>query len=205
MIKRTVIGSNENGFVLVAVMLMLLVLAFIGITSTTTSNIELQIAGNNKIYNQTFYAADGGTSVGAEVVEQNTACATGFTATSVDGTIDATDAVLNGNIVVEGSALSLWNHPPPTGVSDSDRDIYYPINSGTAPHTNLNIGGDTILAHGSALQMAAGYEGKGKSAASGGGYILYDIFSQRIGISNSQSTLRLQWRHVIGQEGSCLY
>ena len=61
------------------------------------------------------------------------------------------------------------------------------------------------LAAGGAIQMAAGYEGKGKGAPSGGAHILYDIYSEHLGRFNSKSMVLLQWRHVIGMEGSCLY
>ncbi len=53
---------------------------------------------------------------------------------------------------------------------------------------------------GAGLQMLAGYEGKGKGIASGGGQIVYTIFSQHMGRSNSESVVAIQWRHFIGLE-----
>ena len=59
------------------------------------------------------------------------------------------------------------------------------------------------------VTRAAGLErrcfGKGKGAATGGAHIAYDIVSGHIGALNSQAMVQLQWRHVIGQEGPCLY
>ena len=44
--------------------------------------------------------------------------------------------------------------------------------------------------------MAAGYEGMGKGAAHGGTLMIYDIITQRVGDKNSESIVRVQWRHV---------
>ncbi|NOX33909.1 MAG: hypothetical protein GXP56_09260 [Deltaproteobacteria bacterium] len=51
--------KNEEGFVLIASMLFLVVLTIIGIAATNTTTIETNIAGNEKIYKQNFYLAEG--------------------------------------------------------------------------------------------------------------------------------------------------
>ncbi|MFH2050096.1 MAG: PilX N-terminal domain-containing pilus assembly protein, partial [bacterium] len=61
--------QNEDGFVLIAAIMTLLILVILGISSTTTTNVELQIAGNDMVNKQTFYASDAGTEVGARMVE----------------------------------------------------------------------------------------------------------------------------------------
>jgi hypothetical protein len=61
----------------------------------------------------------------------------------------------------------------------------------------LTIGGNTELSTGGAIQMAAGYEGKGKSSAGGGSWVVYDIWSQHIGEINSETVILLQWKHVM--------
>jgi hypothetical protein len=71
------------------------------------------------------------------------------------------------------------------------------------PHTNLAIFGGTSFGAGGSIQMAAGYEGKGKGAAGGGSVINYQIWSQTFGLNNAQSVIRLGWRHLIGTEGEC--
>ena len=91
-------------------------------------------------------------------------------------------------------------------LSDSKRDIYMPVNAtSTDPHTNIKLYGVTELSTGTAIQMAAGYEGKGKGAATGGGHIVYDLYSQRRGQASCESCIAIQYRHVIGQEGVCIY
>lgn len=217
MINKPITEHNEDGFVLVAVMLMLLVLAFIGITSTTTSNIELQIAGNDKVYKQTFYAADAGTEVGARMVEENLACPDGFTANVAADTADtpqvlAGSAIINGQIVVERTSVAdltprdfAKTEASPATISDATRDMYYPQNYNNGPHTNIIAGGPTSYSAGSAIQMVSGYEGKGKGSAAGGATINYTIISQRSGQNNSSSEVEIIWRHLIGLEGECAY
>lgn len=184
--------ANEAGFVLVAAIMILLVLVILGISSTTTTNIELQIAGNDKTNKQTFYAADGGTEVGANLLEENISCPEGFAVQPL--TIGTVEVVNRDFWLQETLALP----------SDTVRDMRLPAND-AAPHTNITISGNTTLSHGSALQMIAGYEGLGKGAASGGASILYDINSQHLGNNNAESTVYLLWRHVVGLEGECRY
>ena len=184
--------SNQSGAAIVLVVLILAAAVIIGVTAISTSTTELQIATQDARHKIAFYAADGGTEYGAELVEQNIACPGGFSVTTV------------GNVEVENATL--WMNASAARPSDTDRDFYFP--SGYAagePHTNLSVGGVTELAAGGAIQMAAGYEGKGKGAPSGGAHIVYDIFAEHLGRFNSKALVRLQWRHVIGQEGACLY
>lgn len=192
---------NQDGYVLVLAMMMLLVLTLLGIAATNTTTTELMIAGNDTLHKKTFYLADGGTEIAASVLEENIACVTGFTAT------DGTQAVLDGFVRV--TKLNLWQiaapNDPPTD-ADAGRDIYYP-NGYTAgqPHTNVTIGGQTEMTTGSALQMAAGYEGKGKGIGAGGTHLLYDIYARHLDVNNAESMVHVQWRHTVGQEGDCNY
>jgi hypothetical protein len=85
--------------------------------------------------------------------------------------------------------------PIPT---DSNRDAVYP-RAATAgnPHTNIKAVGNTTLSTGSAVQLIAGYEGKGKGAAGGGAWITYDVRAQRHDLRNTEVMIRLGWRHVL--------
>lgn len=184
--------ATEDGFVLIAAMMALLVLVILGISSITSTNIELQIAGNDKISKQAFYAADGGTEVGANLLEENVSCPEGFAAQPLSiGSVEVVDKIF-------------WTQETVALPSDTVRDIRFPAND-AAPHTNVTISGNTVLNHGSALQMIAGYEGMGKGAASGGSLIMFDIYAQRLEMNNATSTVYLLWRHAIGLEGECKY
>jgi hypothetical protein len=185
-------AGNERGSAMVAALGTLVVLTILGLSAMKTSQTELQITANDLRHKISFYQADGGTELGSELLEQNIACPTGFTNSTI------------GNIEVVNNDFWLNLDADATIPSDADRDFYFPSNyNGSQPHTNIKLGGNTQFSTGSALQMLAGYEGKGKALASGGAFIIYDLNSQHLGSFNAQSVVRTRWRHVIGSEGVC--
>lgn len=192
------IPGNEQGSILVISLVILMMLSLIGIAITTTASIELQISGNERLNEIAFYKADGGTEVGYELLEQNLGCADGFTNTTITGNNSAQSVQLVNS--------TFWQNTSADVPTVATRDFFFPsTNPATVPRTDLTVGGNTQLSTGSAIQMVSGYEGKGKAAGSGGAFILYDMYSQHLGVNSSQSIIMVQWRHVIGQEGSCNY
>lgn len=203
--------QNEQGFVLVTALLIMLVLTIIGIVATTNTSLELQIAGNDKVHHKTFYEAEAGAVLGAEILEQAFNCSTGFTQTSLNVTdLPAVNPTIR--VYARGTPvdLILWNneHPAPADIGDITKaDVAYPIsNLVNGVETGyLYMGGATTMVPGGALQMAAGYEGKGKSAGQGGVAKNFDIYSQFNGLVNSESIILFGWRHLVGSEGTCIY
>ncbi len=175
-----VLKRDERGSVLIIAILVLLLLTLIGIFATNTTTIDLNISGNDKVSKIAFYQADGGTQVGIELLEQNIYSA-GFDSNDI-GNVRVTDS----NFYLNSS------NGTPSSVA------YFPKSSGgtTPPYTNLAIGGNSQLSTGSAIQMAAGYEGKGKGSASGGVYVVYDVLSQHRGVNNSQASVQVQDRFI---------
>ncbi|MBT3176491.1 MAG: hypothetical protein HOG03_13690 [Desulfobacula sp.] len=51
--------NNQEGFALITTLLFLVILTIIGIAATNTTSIEISIAGNEKVYKQNFYQAEG--------------------------------------------------------------------------------------------------------------------------------------------------
>ena len=189
--------KNEDGFVLVSAMLTLVVLTIVGISAMNNTNLEKLIASNERRYKETFYAAEAGLDLGGLMVEENVSCPGGFTATTI------------GSITIQN--LTFWSITP-ADLSDStlatidlavDSAFSFPMSYTNT--TNVVIAGTTKFAHGSSLQMIAGYEGKGKGAGGGGALISYDIVTQANGMNNSQSEVQIVWGHKIGQEGTCNY
>jgi hypothetical protein len=129
------------------------------------------------------------------MLEQNIACPNGF---NFIGSLDIDDVT-----VFTKAFWLIENEPTSDYPSDAVRDIR--INRTASAHTNLSIYGSTQLSTGSAIQMVAGYEGKGKGAGSGGAYVIYNVYSKHMGRDNSRSMVMSQWRHMIGQEGACNY
>jgi hypothetical protein len=51
---------EQKGIALVVALVMLLVLTFVGLAALSFTSYEARIAGNERVYNNAFYAADGG-------------------------------------------------------------------------------------------------------------------------------------------------
>lgn len=212
--------THDNGFVLVTVLVVMLLIVFLGMSAINTTTVELQIASNDKLNKESFYEADGGLALASELLEQNISCPQGFGTVDLDtdgvGGIDYTYNLGDGSATLGYNPDQLikvlnrvfWQKTL-AGVaqpSDIARDFFSPANyAAGAPHSNFTVGGDTVFSKGGSLQMAAGYEGVGKGVTGGGAAILYDVYSQHLGTNNSQSLLLIQWRHLLGQEGNCLY
>lgn len=193
-------GADEQGFVLVAALMFLVILTLVAITVTNTSLTESEIAANDKFRRQAFSLADGGTEVGHNLLEENISCPNGFTGT-IPLSIGAAE-VLTANFWINET------EPPTPYPADANgkRHIRLPAND-AVPHTNLHFMGRASLSTGSAIQMIAGYEGTGYSAATGGGQVITTVDSQHIRwpLNTSEAMIRIRWRHVIGHEGLCNY
>lgn len=189
--------TNKRGSALVVALLMLVVLTLIGISATTTTTFELQIAGNDKLFKKAFYAADGATEMGGELIEQNIEDRDWELGDDGVNPPSAANPLNRGNVSVE-SVNPYMNRDPMDGIpSDSNRDAVYPRAATAPPLTNIKAVGNTTLSTGSAVQLIAGYEGKGKGAAGGGAWITYDVRAQRRGLRNTEVRIRLGWRHVL--------
>lgn len=180
------IAGNQNGiatFIALFILTTVLILAMVALQSSTT---EIKIAGSDRLHKRSFYAADGATEMASELLEQNVE-AVGFPDGSVFGGLVE---VVNGDFWLNTEADS-------TTPSDTNRDFYLPTGAAAnQPHTNVTVGGRSMQVPGAAIQMAAGYEGKGKAAGQGGTMNLYDIQVQHAGANNSEAIVRVQWRHV---------
>lgn len=206
MLKSNQIVNDENGFILVATMLILVVLTLIGISATRTSNIELQVAGNEKWSQDSFYQADGATETTISIIEESI----------IRGGIDANnyyDTYVNNLNFYLKEPRDLYINRIDTGNPDNFDwslngqgsapnttriDVYTPRASGTTtrPFSQLKSASITTGVPGSALNMASGYLGLGTGAAKGGTMEIFDIWSNNLGRFNSETMLRLQYRHV---------
>jgi len=62
--------NNEGGFILVASMITMVALTVIGLSGSQNSTIEIQVAGNERHYNQAFYASEAGWQHGVQAIEE---------------------------------------------------------------------------------------------------------------------------------------
>ena len=186
--------DKQNGSAMVVALIIMALLTIIGHLATRSTTQELRIATNDYRYKEAFYTADGTTELAAELLEQNIACSRGFYENAQRGGL------------IDVLVIDFWKNDldPTRTPSDADRDIRIPIgNDDTQPHTNIVVGGVTGFGTGSALQIAAGYEGKGKSISGGGAFMLFDQSVQHRGNFDAEACVRTQWRHIIGDEGIC--
>lgn len=213
MLHKNRLQRNDEGFILVAALMILMVLTLIGIMAGRDTTTELRIAGNDRTYKETFYGADGGVNFGSELLEQNIACLdakNGFSAKNdfVNSTLNG-GALIDGLVYVKPTALDFADKfaPAPIPNDSTDRMLFYPYNyTGTETHTNINIGGNTKMTTGAAIQMAAGYEGKGKGIGGGGSYLAYDVNAQHLGENGSETVICVKYRHIINTApGVCSY
>lgn len=189
----TKLAKNQEGFALVIALMILVILSLIGVAGISTSIFEKQIAGNDWSAKRTFYQADGSTELGSELLEYNFSCGP-ITATAITSRIS-----VNTPDVFHNDTEPTQPYP-----DDLVRDFCWPAANcaadSTAERSNMSLFGDLAYAPGSAIQMAAGYEGRGKGAATGGAAYLHEIHAQAKGPKGDEAIVRVQWRHVVGME-----
>jgi len=62
-------ANNEEGSIMVIALLIMAVLTILGISAIDTSNIELLIAGNERVYKDNFYKAEAAVIAAAQILE----------------------------------------------------------------------------------------------------------------------------------------
>ncbi len=203
-IKRKKTGDDQ-GFVLVLALLALLVLTLIAVGGLTSSSFESTISGNDLRAKKTFFKADGGTELGAQLLEVSFACGSVVTGHVADN-IKVYSPFLYHNETVP-------SEPYP---SETARDICLPSGDLASPtlsdcavgsgkeQTNLVMYGKEERVSGAGMQMIAGYEGVGKSDADGSVAYRHQILAQNILPDNSTAVLQVQWLHVVGKGDSGL-
>lgn len=218
-----IVINNQRGSVINVALLILILIFLVGIGLNKISTTDIKIASNMKTDATTFYEAEAALDAASELVEQNVACPLGFSDVTtglparwvnIEGAFIVTDRDFWSN--TRGEAGDPLGFPdlatalidPTYDPADNNIHAYFPPSydgSEDMPHTNLSIGGNTRFARGSAIQMAAGYEGLGKGSAAGGANIIYDIYAMRYGEHGSEALHTVQWIHLLGMGGSCQY
>ncbi|MCF6265373.1 MAG: pilus assembly PilX N-terminal domain-containing protein [Desulfuromusa sp.] len=182
--------KDDSGSALIMAIMMLVLLTVIGISALNNTDLELSIAGNEKAHKMAFYFAEGGNEVSKELVE---------VAIQERGWLDnAADPITLNKVTVtdKNFFLSQIDAVANSIYPDSAANRDATVNFGTGT-TGLLFDVNTVLSSGGAVQMIAGYEGKGKGSASGGAWAIYDIRSQHDGLNNSQARVWSQWLHLL--------
>lgn len=189
--KKHKIFNNDNGMALVTCLLIMVVLAIIGVGVTTDSTIEIKIAGNQKNKAVSFQHSDTGTTAAPEIIEDNLDNPRGSAPYIYsDNNADPVITVDKADLSIETEGTPADPHPTITIIgADISGDVSQPIN------VTITISKTAKLAAGSAIQMAAGYEGKGKGSASGGTQA-YFLCRSKDEQGGTRTTTEIYYRHV---------
>lgn len=182
--KEGAVFFKEKGSVLVVALLILVFLTLIGISATTTSEIEIQIAGNEKFHKIAFYHADSGVYLTPKLIRQ---CIE-------EG---AQPSVTNITFLDAGSD-DFYREVMGYDAHDSARDIRFTLGG-----NNVDVDVDrtkTETLPGGGVEFGAGAEGVG-GGSTGGMAIYYTIDSLGAGPSSAQSNIDAVYRMVPGVAG----
>ena len=179
--------TDQNGSALVISIIVLVILGILGLTALDVADINMFMAANDRDSKQSFFHADSGANIGHEFLE---------------------DAIFEGNLTYYSNTAATWMNADNCTSLDPSNPKWGDCSNCSSPATlSLYVNGQQAtyvragwlgsgILEGSALQIGAGYEGIGKSAAGGGTYADYLVRSRRYGQRNSFAEVDLGWRHI---------
>ncbi len=182
---------NDDGSMIVMVLLLLVVLSIVGISAVDTSVVDQQIVGNNVRYQRAFFSAEGGAEMGIELMEQSNEAKGG--AITVDSNVASSFVVSNSKFYMNSSQGTETADAPSATNSDASyagfggNDVYLKVYKNSVSPSKGS----------GSVEMVAGYEGKGKGAAGGGISNYYNIRTYAVEPNNSNSRVHVLWRHVL--------
>jgi hypothetical protein len=171
---------NEDGAVLVIALMMLVLLTILGISISSTSEVELQIAGNEMRYKENLYRADAAAMECAQVMHET---ATIDVTTEDDFIIPYTDG-----LTLEAQGWVRDNDFWEGLYTDGGTDEYMP---GTA---------DAVLDPDGNSRYVAVYIGVPPGEDFESGLREFTIYGRSTGIQGSRSIIRMGYRRVGGIE-----
>lgn len=129
--------ENEDGSIIVIVLIVLMLVTMMGVSSTTTSMIEIQIAGNERLYKQNFYTAEGATMEALQNMDLAPVDALKLdNAPSTLAWMQAGTVDLDNDTAVATST---------TASATGDGSRYYAVNRGFTTGTSLGMTGSSQL------------------------------------------------------------
>ncbi len=175
--------KDNNGYILVTVLLLLLVLTVIGMSAIGTSTVENMLSGNIRLRERNLSRADAGTEISTAVIERTVReqDIQGFT-NIINPAFTATDP--------DYLPTELRSSP----FDPDTQDVAFAVEAQT-------VGVDidkmyTKWMGGTAIEFASGYEGAGKSGSSGF-YAFYRINSTSTNtLVNAEAQVGAIYRYV---------
>lgn len=175
--------SNERGSVLIVALLILIFLTLLGIASTTTTEIEIQLAGNERFHKVAFYNTDSGVYTSPEIIYRSLE--------------DGAQPSLAGRPVeyLEAGADTFFREMMGYDAYDTQKDLRLTIGDETADIDVKRVRQAQVVGGGAEFGSAG--EGVGSGSA-GGVAIIYSIDSLGTGPSSSQASIVGEYRYVPG-------
>ncbi len=174
---------KEEGSVLIVALLILVVLTIIGISATTTTEIEIQIAGNDQFHRIAFYGADSGIYSTPKLIRR-----------AVDDDAAPNEPAINYN----SGADDFYRQVMGFDTYNSATDINYTLSSNTVQVDVKRDRQETLV--GGGAEFGTGAEGVG-AGSTGGVAVIYAMDSSGAGPSSSQSNIGAEYRLVPGVAG----
>lgn len=177
--------KNEEGFVIVFVLMILVVVSIIGISSSNTSLTEQKIARNEMIYKETFYRADSGPYTVAKLVsriidEKNEQVEKDFNFSFLSNGIDSNADPQN---IIFRQIMGFDKY------DGGDKDVSF-------GNTQVDIKRNrTVSAPGAAVEFSSGMEGVG-TGSKGGVHIYFSLDSKGLNESSQQTNVVGEYRKV---------
>jgi Tfp pilus assembly protein PilX len=177
---------DEEGSAMIIALMIMVVLTILGITATTTTEIELQIAGNERFHKIAFYNADAGIYTSPKVVR------------SVLETEEGQQPNFANVTYLDANANALFRQLMGYDTYDNAKDLRYTI-GGHNVDVDVQRSGQMAIV-GGGTEFGSGAEGVGVGAA-GGVAILYTMDSLGSGPVSSQSNIGAVYRYIPGVAG----
>lgn len=166
--------NKQSGSALVVAMIVLAILGALGLAALDVAELNLFISANDRDSKAAFFHADSGVNIGHEFLEESI------------HVVNSTFYSNNASDWINETVLDFDE-------TDFPLELYIAATQGT--HTRSGILDRGVMV-GSAMQIGAGYEGVGKSAAHGGTFTTFLIRSHREGQRNSRAEVDMGWRHI---------
>jgi hypothetical protein len=180
------IVNDDKGSVMVAALMILVLLTIIGISASSLSVTEVQIATNSLLHERAFYTAEAGLQHAKELlkvpfVQQNTVkVATGAgadwdfaiadaTASSFDGGVDW----INTNLAGVSYTVTVWNNADGGGATDDTDGMVFIRSVARGPRGALSRIETLLDGNSSAIAITGDYAQEGSEA--GKGYTSQDL------------------------------
>jgi len=175
---------GEKGSVLILALIMLVFLTLLGVASTTTTQIELQVAGNHHFHKVAFYNADSGVYTVPKIIRR-----------TVD---EAAQPTITGITYLDTVSGVFYREVMGYNAHDATKDIQFTL-GGRLVQVDVERNRQISLA-GGGVEFAAGAEGVG-AGSTGGVAVIYRMASLGQGPAASLSGVTAEYRLVPGVAG----